>query len=84
MLTEDPSKTIGVVTFNIQQPQTVLYRIDDRVASDETFAKLWEEATSSDVLDPRRFVKNLQGVQGDDRDIIIFSLGQAPVAGQAE
>jgi hypothetical protein len=30
-------------------------------------------------MDERPFVKNLESVQGDERDVIIFSLGYAPV-----
>jgi hypothetical protein len=30
-------------------------------------------------IDERPFVKNLESVQGDERDVIVFSTGHAPV-----
>jgi hypothetical protein len=39
---------------------------------------LWDEAAGVESLDQRPFVKNLEAVQGDERDVIVFSLGHAP------
>lgn len=75
---EDPP-TVGVVTFNLKQRQTVFDAIEERVAADAEFAKLWGEATTAEAVDDRPFVKNLESVQGDERDVIVFSLGHAPV-----
>jgi len=71
--------TIGVITFNIQQRRTILNEIDERRAADPEFARLFDTAASQEALDERPFVKNLESVQGDERDAIIFSLGYAPV-----
>lgn len=73
---EPPS--VGVVTFNLKQRRAVMDALDARVAADAAFAERWGRATER-VLDERPFVKNLEQVQGDERDVILFSLGHAPV-----
>lgn len=60
-------KTIGIITFNQQQQKLV--------------QRLWEQAQQQDAeleilagkLQEEIFIKNLDNVQGDERDIIIFS-----------
>ncbi|MCH9687399.1 MAG: DUF4011 domain-containing protein [Deltaproteobacteria bacterium] len=79
LLQRDKPPTIGVVTFNIRQRETILEAIDARVDANEAFATRWEAATGVEALDERPFVKNLESVQGDERDVIVFSLGHAPV-----
>lgn len=71
--------TVGVITFNLVQRRTILDAIDRRVADDATFAERWLAASEVAALDERPFVKNLESVQGDERDVIVFSLGHAPV-----
>jgi RecA/RadA recombinase len=70
--------TVGVVTFNLQQRRAILDAIDARLEQDPAFAERWRRAESSERVDERPFVKNLESVQGDERDVIIFSLGHAP------
>ncbi|HRI70851.1 MAG TPA: AAA domain-containing protein, partial [Polyangium sp.] len=79
LLGRTPAPTVGIVTLNIQQRQTILDEIDRRRAADRVFAERWDQACSAERLDERPFVKNLENVQGDERDIIIFSPGYAPV-----
>ncbi len=71
--------TVGVVTFNLSQRRAILDEIDARRSSDESFNLVWDVAASRDSLDERPFVKNLESVQGDERELILFSLGYAPV-----
>lgn len=78
LLRRDPRPTIGVVTFNLRQRKTILDAIDARGTRDEAFATLWAAANDVEAVDERPFVKNLESVQGDERDIIVFSLGHAP------
>ncbi len=78
LLKEPDAPSIGIVTFNIQQRRVVLDRIDARIEADDDFAERWARATGDEVLDQRPFVKNLESVQGDERDVIVFSLGHAP------
>ena len=79
LLAEDERPTVGVVAFNLEQRQTILDAIERRVADDAGFADAWTAATTVDALDERPFVRNLESVQGDERDVIVFSLGHAPV-----
>ena len=37
-----------------------------------------EAAKRGKIIPPSLFVKNIENVQGDEKDIIIFSIGYAP------
>ncbi|MGD0644841.1 MAG: DUF3320 domain-containing protein [Candidatus Bathyarchaeia archaeon] len=65
-----PKKTLGVVTFSIAQMETVEEAIDRRLKEQPKFEPFFKE----DRLEGF-FVKNLENVQGDERDVIIFSVG---------
>lgn len=66
------TKSIGVVTFNVIQQNL----IEDMLADE--FSKHPElEKFDSESAEPV-FVKNLENVQGDERDIILFSVGYGP------
>ena len=81
-----PEKSIGIVTFNFKQQGL----IQDLLAPEAFIAQPTEGRTSdskSRVLayplgtaSSSLFVKNIENVQGDERDIIIFSIGYAPDA----
>ena len=59
-------KEIGVITFNAPQQMLIMDLLE------ETFA------AQSITIPAALFVKNIENVQGDERDIIIFSIGYAP------
>ncbi|MCB9660757.1 MAG: DUF4011 domain-containing protein [Sandaracinaceae bacterium] len=80
LLAEAAPPTLGVVTFNLKQRAAVLQAIEQRVASDRAFGEAWTAAEANERLDERPFVKNLEAVQGDERDVIVFSLAHAPVS----
>ncbi len=65
-----PEKTLGVVTFSLSQMNTVQDIIETRLRERPKFEKFFVE----DRLDGF-FVKNLENVQGDERDVMIFSVG---------
>jgi hypothetical protein len=71
--------TVGVVTFNLKQRSAILDAIEARRSTSEAFAASWDRTAGQDDLDQRPFVKNLEQVQGDERDVIVFSLGHAPI-----
>lgn len=60
---ELPGRSVGIVTFNYLQQQLIQELI---------------ETTPDQAWPPNLFVKNIENVQGDERDIIIFSVGYAP------
>ncbi|MFT3985117.1 MAG: DUF4011 domain-containing protein [Lachnospiraceae bacterium] len=64
--------SIGVVTFNISQ-QTI---IEDMLA--EEFQRNADLDHWANAGEEKLFVKNLENVQGDERDIILFSIAFGP------
>ncbi len=66
VLSTNPGKTIGVVTFNAPQQNLVLDLLEERFAREGA------------MFPASLFVKNIENVQGDEKDIIIFSVGYAP------
>ncbi|GAB4005060.1 DUF4011 domain-containing protein [Nocardioides ultimimeridianus] len=65
---EESGSSIGIVTFNAQQQALIDSMLLD---SDD---ELIREAYNREG-DARLFVKNLENVQGDERDVILFSIG---------
>jgi hypothetical protein len=62
----EPDKSIGVVTFNFKQQNLIQDILEERSVIENI------------ALPESLFVKNIENVQGDERDIIIFSIGYAP------
>lgn len=73
ILLKDPSTTVGIVTFS--QPQQIL--IDDLVDHERQKHPELEDRFSGGHPEPV-FIKNLETVQGDERDVILFSIGYGP------
>ncbi|WP_456016520.1 AAA domain-containing protein [Methylorubrum populi] len=70
---ERPS--IGIVTFNKKQADLVTDKIEERAGADPTFlaALKAERERNQCGEDMGFFVKNVENVQGDERDWIVFS-----------
>lgn len=66
--------SIGVVTFNSQQESLIENLLDEARSNDPGIE--WAFSRES-VLEPV-FVKNLETVQGDERDVILFSITFGP------
>jgi superfamily I DNA and/or RNA helicase len=69
---EYPERSLGVVAFSISQQEAIENIILKRREADSSY----EEFFQSDKKEPF-FVKNLETVQGDERDTIIFSIAYA-------
>jgi len=65
--------TIGVVTFNSEQQKLIEDLLDEERRKDPSIEPHFSEAE----LEPL-FVKNLESVQGDERDIMYFSISYGP------
>jgi very-short-patch-repair endonuclease len=65
--------TIGVVTFNTEQMNLIEDLLDEERRKDPSLESYFSEIE----LEPL-FVKNLESVQGDERDIIYFSMTFGP------
>jgi hypothetical protein len=75
-LWEDPSPpSVGVVTFNRKQADVIEDALEERAENDESFreALMRERERVEGGEDIGFFVKNVENVQGDERDIIVFS-----------
>lgn len=66
------NQSIGVVTFNVKQ-QTLIQDLLKKQYEINPEFDLWAHK-GEDTL----FVKNLENVQGDERDVILFSIGYGP------
>lgn len=69
--------SIGVITFNDEQRDLIQDQFDKKLDSDPEFQQLYSSAIEGKRKDDRPFFKNIENVQGDERDIIIFSIGYA-------
>ena len=71
---ERPGESLGVITMGIKHRDRIEERLRDRLRQDPELAA--ELAGFFDERqDERFFVKNLERVQGDERDAIILSIG---------
>ena len=78
--TRKNNDTMGVITFNSDQRDLIEDLIDDECKDDQAFAAAIEaerNRKSDNGEDIGLFVKNIENVQGDERDEIVFSIGYA-------
>lgn len=66
-------KSIGIVTFSQTQQSLILDKLDEARREHPAI-----EAHFGEGVDEPVFVKNLENVQGDERDIILFSICYGP------
>ncbi|MFY7861661.1 MAG: DEAD/DEAH box helicase, partial [Chitinophagales bacterium] len=66
------NNSLGIIAFSIQQKECIEDKIDDEMAKNGAFrAKISILKENKESL----FVKNLENVQGDERDIILICTG---------
>ncbi len=65
--------SLGVVTFNSEQQRLVLDLLDQARRADPDLEPFFGDGSPEPV-----FVKNLETVQGDQRDVILLSVGYGP------
>jgi REase_MTES_1575/Protein of unknown function (DUF3320)/AAA domain len=74
---ENPSHSLGVVTFSSAQRNLVTELLEANRRRDSVLDAFLREGNKEDF-----FVKNIENVQGDERDVILISVGYGPsVAG---
>ena len=71
-LEQQPERSIGVVAFSKQQSDLIEDVLTERMAQLPQIEKV-----NRDSVEPL-FIKNLENVQGDERDVILFSVGYGP------
>ncbi|OLZ11151.1 DUF4011 domain-containing protein [Sulfobacillus thermosulfidooxidans] len=64
----DHAPTLGVVTFNLAQQHLIEELLDQKLQANPHLEERMSQATE------RLFIKNLENVQGDERDMIFFSV----------
>lgn len=74
-LIDCPLESLGVVAMNSKQRDLIDMDIESLVGSDAVFRKAYEDNLKSQ--DPL-FIKNLENVQGDERDVIFISFTYGP------
>ena len=65
--------TLGIVTFNTQQQTLILDLLDAERRRDESLEWFFSSEREEPVI-----VKNLESIQGDERDVILFSVTFGP------
>ena len=65
-------QSIGVISFNVQQQYLIEDLLETRMEKNRQL-KTWAEESGEPI-----FIKNLENVQGDERDVILFSIGYGP------
>ncbi len=80
LLLRDTGLSIGVVAFSEAQQGEIESALDALAAEDQAFGTLLEKEYVREDDDQFNglFVKNLENVQGDERDIILLSICYAP------
>ena len=77
--TRQNNETIGIIAFNASQRDMIYDVIDEESLRDPLFGSRVraEMARKDNGEDTGFFVKNIESVQGDERDVIMFSIGYA-------
>jgi hypothetical protein len=72
-------RSVGIITFNSNQQDEISEEIERRKQQDPEFGELYSVADDEgrNLLEDLPFVRNIERVQGEERDIIIFSTGYA-------
>ena len=75
---ESEIPSLGIVAINIQQRNLIQEELN-RLVADDVLVEQYREKVS--VKGEELFVKNLENVQGDERDFIFVSMTYGPRAG---
>ena len=68
-----PERSLGIIAFGKVQEAAITEAIENKRRKNQSFESFFKEGEEESL-----FVKNLETVQGDERDTIIFSIGYAP------
>jgi hypothetical protein len=66
-------RSLGIVTFNAEQQALIENLLDDARRRDPVLEPFFSEEATEPV-----FIKNLESVQGEERDVMLFSLTYGP------
>ncbi len=82
LLTENANRSFGIIAMGISQANALQNVLENKMSENSKAAKLLENALNfkEGDADAGLFIKNLENVQGDERDQILLSIGYAPSA----
>lgn len=75
-LLQHPTQSLGVVAMNVEQRDLIAELIEGRIDAEPALSNLDDEGSRQS--EPF-FVKNLENVQGDERDVIMISMTYGPM-----
>ena len=80
LLRENPAKSLGMIAMGQSQMLAIQNVIEQRKITDKAFGEVFDSKYNfkDGDADAGLFVRNLENVQGDERDIILLSIGYAP------
>lgn len=70
-----PLDSFGIVAMNSEQSEEIQLQLEAQLRENEGLRKIYE---NNQMLAEPLFVKNLENVQGDERDVIIISMTYGP------
>jgi hypothetical protein len=74
-LRDHPQRSLGVVAMNVEQTALIRELVDERMRDDPT---ILIHAEDYEQQSEPFFIKNLENVQGDERDVIMISMTYGP------
>ena len=74
-LLKNPSESVGIVAMNSEQSDEIERQLEQRVKDDPALQLVYDK---NQELEEKLFVKNLENVQGDERDVIVISMTYGP------
>jgi very-short-patch-repair endonuclease len=74
---QQPNRSLGVVAMNIKQSQRIMDELSALADSDPALGVALAKAEKEEASEPF-FVKNLENVQGDERDVVMISMTYGP------
>lgn len=77
LLEENPNRSYGIIAMGVSQANTIEDMLMAKMQDDANIRNLIEKAMvyKDGDADAGLFIKNLENVQGDERDVIIMSIG---------
>ncbi len=70
-----PEESVGIVAMNAEQSDEIEKQLEQKVKSDPILQQAFEK---NQKLEEPLFIKNLENVQGDERDVIVISMTYGP------
>lgn len=75
LIKEDEQNSYGIITFNNPQRELISRLIEEASVKNPLLMHQRMRENMASGEDKRLFVKNIENVQGDERDVIVFSVG---------